>query len=70
MCRVFLCYEDGKRYELSPVPEHIFRDEYEYYGCSDVGYRKFLREHNWHDISDFDLSDPYNEYFWVEVDYE
>lgn len=68
-CKVFLCFEDGDRYELSQVTYKQFRDEYDYEGASDLEYEKWLRDNNLYELSDFDLS-TVGMYYWVEVVYD
>ncbi len=73
--RKFLVYADGERYELSPITYDEFilcKDLYKE-GGSDIEFSKFLRDHEYHELSDFHFEENDRDLvagmeYWVEVE--
>ena len=68
--RVFLCWSSGHRAELSTVPYHVFRDNMEYVGASDIEYERWLRDNDLNDIVDYDFTNLDGDDIWIETTVE
>ena len=75
--RKFLVYNDGQRYELSPIryEEFVLCKELYKEGGSDIEFDAFLRKHEYHELNEFHLYHEAEDRgliagveYWVEIE--